>query len=76
MRRGRGAWRDAGRIVIHQGHDILDVQTGALCPVTDFASKYIYPKGIFICRGQVPALASKGLQSSKRYANHCRLKAR
>lgn len=59
MRRGRGAWRDAGRIVIHQGHDILDVQTGALCPVTDFASKYIYPKAYSFAEDRVPALASK-----------------
>lgn len=39
--RGRGAWRDNGRVVFHHG-DFLTVD-GASCPVSGIKSKWVYP---------------------------------
>jgi putative DNA primase/helicase len=44
LRRGRGAWIDDGKIIIHQGETIMDVASGDICDVMDFASEYFYPK--------------------------------
>lgn len=43
-RRGRGAWVDNGRVIVHQGTTILDVASGKTESVTAYKSKYIYPK--------------------------------
>jgi putative DNA primase/helicase len=56
LRRGRGAWIDNGKIIIHQGETILDVPNSKTCDVMDFESEYFYPKAPKIIKKKQKAL--------------------
>ena len=58
LRRGRGAWKDRGRILVHQGTHIMDVVTGEETPANHFQSEYFYPKAPAINQRRVHAAKS------------------
>lgn len=50
--RGRGAWWDAGRTVVHMGnHLIVD---GARQTIEDFGTEFIYESGVPLMKGKLP----------------------
>lgn len=46
--RGRGAWMDAGRVIVHQGQSIYEVESGEEYKTDDFQSEYLYPRSNYI----------------------------
>lgn len=55
--RGRGAWIDAGRIIVHQGDDIYDVGENQEYSTDDFNTEYLYPRASSIAAKKIKPLS-------------------
>jgi putative DNA primase/helicase len=61
--RGRGAWIDNDRIIVHQGQQIYDVAARQEYETDDFETEYLYPRGAAInAKHTQPMTAAESLE--------------
>jgi len=68
--RGRGAWLDNGRIIVHQGKNIYDVQNDEEYETDLFETDFLYPRASSIAAKKVKKLSDDDAKKIINIFNH------